>query len=303
MSVQSGIVTTHAVTTACTIGPTGGIVSSSACVCAVPRSHASQDVVFGLMFMQEVMQACKTVEQDPAAVCLIDGSRMTAWIKVMQGLWAMRDDVPGPQLAAFLSEFASRDWMETYMLHDRIVGCPKLVGTDHLVRRVLPEFLGRADDKSLASLVLEPGECMGPTPIEHERIFRPTMVPAGYRGRKKFPELRDPPKRFVQVYYRPAQNRGAAKLEMNDAMMASSDYGPLLSWWRSFMQITELDEPFHLWFADQVNKEAVRLGCDALQHCMAVQTRHIPDAAAFLKSYRTDFKSAAAEKRQTRMKN
>ncbi len=164
----------------------------SSCLSILPHIASLNTLSSGLMMIQEIMMAVNTIENDPDAICLVDGSRISAIININSFYSGLQHDMPN-QLNNWRKQaqqdpsrepghtivlFESRDWFTPYLTSPQIVGNLKLVTTTTLISQYAPRWEGRFDDKTLAALVLEKGEAL--TPIALPRPEDPYHINSNF---------------------------------------------------------------------------------------------------------------------------
>lgn len=278
--------------------------AQSSCLAMLPHVPSISSVSGGLMAMQEIMMAVHFIEKDPEAVVMIDGSKISAIIAINQFYAGIEQDLPG-QLGHWrkqgkedktrepgntLNIFEGRDWLSTYLASDRIVGNLKLVTTNLLVKEYAPDLIGRFDDKTLASLILEDGEALGPIALETPKS--PFHIAQGYPFSKDFDSFQvnlykeKSDEQILYVYYRPDTAHGVFKIEINHGFLKSGKLNSLFTWWNNEIKAPDLQEPYSYFIADRFAKEAVSVAKNALKEI----TRRDSSAWSwfFTRPYRTE---------------
>lgn len=260
------------------VGPTPQDNSYGTCLAVLPHSEALDTYSSALMIMQEIMLTVSCLELNPDALCLIDGSRMSAFIRVNQfyaksgetaDLEAWRKN-PSVQPGKTIAEFDSRDWLEPYLKSDRIVGNLKLVSTNDLVRDLAPQWIGRYDDKTLAALVLGAREQLLPFPVKSE----PLHMSKNYRTHEKTQEIArglttkcgNSLMNLFQIYFCTDEAHGVFKAEVNRLFLGQKGVrlAALYRWWLDGTEPVDLEEPYLLYVADRFAKEGVSVSSSAL---------------------------------------
>lgn len=272
----------------------------------LPHAPCLTSLSAGLMMMHEIMMAVQVVEQFPKALCLIDGSRINSIIHVNQfyagierdlpdqlGHWrrlasAYPDREPGRTLAAF----EGRDWLTPYLTSPRIVGNLKLVTTTSLIEAYIPHWVGRFDDKTFASLVLEAGEALQPVSIRQPE--RPYHVSAAYPLCEAANEVAQwltiagDPHQIHHLYYRPDGPHGVFKIEMNRRFLDDeTGVDALLAWWLRDTASPDLQEPYRFYVADRFAKQGVSVAAAALKEVVRRDMELASWAWFFSQPYRT----------------
>lgn len=292
------------------VGQSNQANDQSSCLATLPHIASLNTLSSGLMLMQEIMMAVKVVEEIPDAVCLIDGSRISAIIAI-NSLYAgvERDlpnqlhnwrqqatDEPDREPGRTLSLFESRNWLASYLTHPRIVGNLKLVTTTTMVSEYMPEWVGRFDDKTFAALVLEDGEALDAIPLREPDA--PFHIADGYPFYLEL-NRRDgigeqitrsgSPTRLYHIYYKPDSAHGVFKIELNESLRADSNLlSGLFSWWWREIQAPDLQEPYSYYIADRFAKEAVSVAKNALKEIARRDASNTSWAWFFTQPYRTE---------------
>ena len=292
------------------VGQSNQANDQSSCLATLPHIASLNTLSSGLMLMQEIMMAVKVVEEIPDAVCLIDGSRISAIIAI-NSLYAgvERDlpnqlhnwrqqatDEPDREPGRTLSLFESRNWLASYLTHPRIVGNLKLVTTTIMVSEYMPEWVGRFDDKTFAALVLEDGEALDAIPLREPDA--PFHITDGYPFYLEL-NRRDgigeqitrsgSPTRLYHIYYKPDSAHGVFKIELNESFRADSNLlSGLFSWWWREIQAPDLQEPYSYYIADRFAKEAVSVAKNALKEIARRDASNASWAWFFTQPYRTE---------------
>jgi hypothetical protein len=237
------------------------------------------------MFMQEIMMAVETAEKYPDHIVLIDGSRVSAIIKINQfyasvlqemseKLDQWRQDAMG--VGKVLCRFESRDWLRDFLSLPNIAGNLKLVTTDLIVRRFAPDWEGRIDDKTVATLVLKNGEHIRPVKLS------PPCEPSGavkdppYHINRLFPFQEDfvryvkmlfdnkSTMRLYHLYYMPGYSDVVSKIEFNRGFLENFGKRGLLGWYENETVSPDIYEPYYCHIADRFAKEGVSVSTRAL---------------------------------------
>jgi len=304
----------YSISCAVRVSRSGGLNAQSGCLAALPHVVGLSNISTGFMAMQEIMLAVEAVEEDREAVCVIDGGRVSAMVGIAQfydavgrsgkQLQSWRDDAvrsPGFELGTTLARFESRDWVSAYLANSRIVGNLKFVTTNGLIAKYAGRFASRFDDKTLAMLVLEPGEAFNPVPYtatpEHRSYAKPFHIDHGYKypaglekaGREVVEEGH--PSQIYYVYYHPCVTHGVLKMEMSRAFIGAADgarWKSLLGWVREEIFSPDIQEPYTLYVADLFVKDAVRVAREALHDIVSGRPGPGEWAWAATRAYRTE---------------
>jgi hypothetical protein len=261
------------------VGPTPEQSFYSSCLAVLPQTDTIETYSSALMIMQEVMASVTCLERDPDAICLIDGSRVSAFIRINQfyanagaagHLEAWRRDKVG-QPGATLRLFESRNWLEPYLMSGRIVGNLKLVSTNSLVQQLAPAWANHYDDKTIASLVLGQKEQLRAMPALSEPLHLSQHYPYSEEAQRTSNLLLDGPgeslTRLFQIYFRTDDAHGVYKIEMNGEFQGAdgSNLAELFRWWLDSTEPVDMQEPYLLYVADRFAKEGVSVASTALE--------------------------------------
>ena len=266
------------------VGQSNQANDQSSCLATLPHIASLNTLSSGLMLMQEIMMAVKVVEEIPDAVCLIDGSRISAIIAI-NSLYAgvERDlpnqlhnwrqqatDEPDREPGRTLSLFESRNWLASYLTHPRIVGNLKLVTTTIMVSEYIPlrepDAPFHITDGYPFYLELNRRDGIG------EQITRSGS-----------------PTRLYHIYYKPDSAHGVFKIELNESFRADSNLlSGLFSWWWREIQAPDLQEPYSYYIADRFAKEAVSVAKNALKEIARRDASNASWAWFFTQPYRTE---------------
>jgi hypothetical protein len=259
--------------------------------------------------MQEIMMAVKVVEEMPGAVCMIDGSRISAIIAINSFYTGLERDLPNQfynwrqqalaepdrEPGRTLALFESRDWLTPYLTNSAIVGNLKLVTTTTMVSDYTPEWVGRFDDKTFAALVLENGEALSEIPLHTEKPYHlsdtyPFYLQLNRKGGVG-DQLTEPnnPNRLYHIYYKPDSAHGVFKIELNGSFLRDSNrLSGLFAWWWREIQSPDLQEPYSYYIADRFAKEAVSVAKNALKEITRRDASTTSWAWFFTQPYRTE---------------
>lgn len=277
----------------------------SSCLAILPHVPSINTLSGGLMMMQEIMMAVEMVEEDPDAVVMIDGSKISAIISINQ-FYAGIDRDLSDQLKQWrkqgekdntrepgntLNKFESRDWISAYVASTSIVGNLKLVTTNNMIHEYTPELEGRFDDKTLASLILEPGEILGPLPMPIPEA--PYHISDAFPHAKHFEQIErnlysKGDSMINHIYYRPDAPHGVFKIEVNEGFLKKNITDHLFAWWVEEIAAPDLQEPYSYFIADRFAKEAVSVAKKALKEITRREVNSL--SWFFTQPYRTENK-------------
>lgn len=292
------------------VGQANQVNDQSSCLAILPHIASLNTLSSGLMIMQEIMMAVKVVEEIPGAICLIDGSRISAIIAINSFYTGLERDLPN-QLGNWrkqakvdsdrepgrtLALFESKDWLTPYLTNSAIVGNLKLVTTTAMINDYTPDWIGRFDDKTFAALVLENGEALSEIPLPapnqpyHISNTYPFFTQLNRKGGvgDQLTELNNP-NRLYHIYYKPDSAHGVFKIELNASFLRDTEkLSGLFAWWWREIQSPDLQEPYSYYIADRFAKEAVSVAKNALRE---ISRRNVSTASwawFFTQPYRTE---------------
>lgn len=265
----------------------------------IPHLTSMGAVIAGYMFMLEIMLAAKTSAEFPDRFVLIDGSKISAIIKINQ-FYSAFEEMPGlldeirarpddDDAGRILRAFEARNWFEPYIKSHNIVGLPKMVTTRNLVGQygVYCQALQQFDDKTLAALVLEPGEVFSPFGLKHPLATADNPSPEqapyhlkrnsapgkhdGYPFAEEFDALsRELVRekglhRVWYTYYHAKKNKSIYKVEYPGALNEDRELRRnLIGWLEYESPAIDLQEPYSVFVADKFAKESVSVSQSAL---------------------------------------
>ena len=273
----------YSISCALRVGQAAPLSGQTSCLALLPHLPCQDSLSAGLMIMQEILMAVDIIERSPGSFCLIDGSRISALRIINQFYSSLDHDLPHQlyywrkqaqqqpdrEPGRTLALFESRNWLSPYLSGHRIIGNAKLVTTISLVSRYAPEWVGRFDDKTFASLILEAGEALKPVPLRMPK--EPYHIDSSYPYSKEVNKsgdqltIADHPNQIFHVYYRPDACHGVFKIEMNGAFINNSElFEALLAWWSHELRTPDIQEPYSLYIADRFASEAVSVAKSAI---------------------------------------
>lgn len=291
------------------VGQANQVNAQSSCLATLPHVASLNTLSSGLMIMQEIMMTVKVIEEIPDAVCLIDGSRISAIIAINSFYTGLDRDLPNQlynwrkqaidepdrEPGRTLALFESRDWLTPYLTHHAIAGNLKLVTTTYLVEKYAPQWVGRFDDKTLAALVLNDGEAFALRLEEPKHPYHLGNTYPFYRIMERNGSVGDQltertsPYQIYHIYYKPDSAHGVFKIEFNQAFQSDATrLSGLFAWWWKEIQSPDLQEPYSYYIADRFAKEAVSVAKNALKE---ITRRNAPNASwawFFTQPYRTE---------------
>ncbi len=198
------------------------------------------------------------------------------------GLWTSVDPV-------YRGLTEGGDWFSRLLRSGRVIATPKLSTTSHFVEQNLPELKSKFSDRSLFSLVLEPGEFVQDTRtyaeygtnLARESRFRP---PDAAEVEAFFDE-----EGFYEVFYRPHPWSSAYRLEIPVSFDRAAVPG-VLQTFKALLPDPSMLEPYPQWLSDAVCKQIGVAGAalrDAMESILSYEGFNIRTVHAALAGYRT----------------
>lgn len=257
----------------------------------VEHSKNVVNTLRGLMISMELDLAATA----PHDLVLLDGSFVTLLIYLNQGLTSVRE------APSYVAKEFQRRWRDEAVLQkflnllasDRTVAVPKYSGRNELVDLVTNANLPITDGRTLASLILSPGEYTVSLPIDHfEGEDREYHLPNEYCPEKTQREINQNLADMRVIFFRPFGWVPAIRLELPYPIVCSQ---PRLSMVlhgieRQFFS-PAVAEPYPLFLADRMVK-SLGAGAAVIEQTVA---QHFADQSSdpeatmlFLQNYRTE---------------
>ena len=250
----------------------------------------------GLMVSMELGLA----HQAPHDLVLLDGSFSSLVIYLNQGLTSLQD-CPGPLSSEFLNRWNSG--LLTSLLQilrsDRTVAVPKFTARNELLGELPTQPSVEVDGKTLATLILEPGEYTKPLPIlqpgEAYHLASEATVGGQQIMLRTDIEERDLNSRLKElrvIYFRPYGWIPALRLEVTGAVACSNAKLSMVleGITRQFFS-PAVTEPYPLFLADRMVK-SLGSGVAVIEQAVAQQvagtSTDIEMTMLFLQNYRTE---------------
>ena len=250
----------------------------------------------GLMVSMELGLAQKA----PHDLVLLDGSFSSLVIYLNQGLTSL-PECPSLLCAEFLNKWNSGllTGLATLLKSDRTVALPKFTARNELVKELSNPPSVEIDGKTLATLLLEPGEYTRPLPIlqpGETYHLAPTVTIAGHaaslRTDTEEKDLNARLKDLRVIYFRPYGWIPALRLEVTGAIASSNSKTStvLEGITRQFFSPAVM-EPYPLFLADRMVK-SLGSGVSVIEQAVAQQvagsSTDVETSMLFLQNYRTE---------------
>lgn len=248
-----------------------------------PHTSEIESVLLGIMTVMEILLA-RQAQRNNNSWILIDGSRI-AGIKQIQRLYAFITTSQGrawlqesSAVKKLLDDFESDPNVFHYLIDSQMVGLTKMVSTKELFTRlskikVLPGWMAHFDDKALASVILRTGEFIGPLYLTLPLVTSDSV--AGYPHAKAVNLIinsiheEQNPCQLAYVYFKPRPDV-TLKIEVNRSFLGAGALDELLTYLHNDIQSTEFMDPYQMWLADRMCKEAVRMSFSGIKTLLAV---------------------------------
>lgn len=258
-----------------------------------------------LMFSYELELAAKA----PHRVVFLDGSLTSQLIAIGQGLWAIDDARGGaPSTLSELIENRLGNTLENYLtvltslrVDKMFVGVPKYTSRTEIIRKLknsnlnIP-YLDRCDDKGLLSVVLNPGDVVGP--VELEKPQSPWHI-TGISGQSRSQYLKvknqivDALNKLHVLYLKPTEIHPALRVEVAAGILGSRRrLSILLEGLHDQTAMPGVFEPYPLYIADMFVKHVhgglLELREAALGELGRIKSVDVADFYLSLHDYRTE---------------
>jgi hypothetical protein len=245
----------------------------------------------GLMISMELDLAAKA----PHDLVLLDGSFIVLLIYLNQGLTSVGE---APQI---LRDEFQRRWHDEGVLDrfvrllssDRTVAVPKYSGRNELADLLLGKNLPETDGKTLATLMLSPGEYTAPRPIyQFDGEDREYHLPKPYCPESTQKLINHHLADMRVIFFRPTGWVPAIRLELPKPIASSlTRLSMVLSGIEDQFFTPAVIEPYPLFLADRMVK-SLGSGVAVIEQAVAQHVAgHSPDGETtmlFLQNYRTE---------------
>lgn len=250
----------------------------------VPHQGQPTGVLRGLMVGMELELAAES----PHDLVLLDGSFASLIIYINQGVSQL--DQVAQHLASVLRERWESGSLFNALLSllqsPRTVAIPKFTSHNELISKVGLTAPENPDGKTLATLILEPGEYTKPLPLDHPPS--PYHLPEPADRDRLNRAMRD----LQVIYFRPYGWTAAVRLEVPGAIARSNSRLAIVleGIQRQFFS-PAVREPYPLFLADRMVK-SLGAGINVAEQVVAQQTAgdsvDVETTLLFLQNYRTE---------------
>ncbi len=258
----------------------------------IPHSIDTIGVLRGMMVSMEMSLA----SQAPHDLVLLDGSFSSLIIYLNQALTKLDD------CAKSLSDEFLNRWNSGIFVHlkgllrsDRTVAMPKFTSRNELLRgnMLMPPVI--VDGKTLATMILSPGEYTRALPIQDESNPASQQVdhlPEKYCPKKDMDDLRLDLKGLHVIYFRPYGWLPALRIELPSSIASSNTRLSIVleGIMRQFFSPAVI-EPYPLFLADRMVK-SLGSGIAVIEQTVAQHVAgdspDVENTLLFLQNYRTE---------------
>jgi len=253
----------------------------------VPHADGTTEVLRALMVGMELELASIA----PHDLVLLDGALGSLVIYLNQGLSKIIE-VP-MQLGDELRQRWQGQQIFSRLLalirSERVVAVPKYTSRNELIKPMALNTTDAIDGRTLATLILEPGEYTNPLPVYEEEEFH---LPRGFRSEQDHVDMNRALKAVRVVYYRPFGWVPSVRIEMPGPIANSSTRLSIalegIS--RQFFSPAVV-EPYPLFLADRMVK-SLGAGVSVIEQVVSQQVADLgPDlelTMLLLQNYRTE---------------
>jgi hypothetical protein len=253
----------------------------------VPHQGQPTNALRGLMVSMEIELAAVS----PHDLVLLDGSFASLIIYINQGV-SQLGEVASPLADALREHWESNQLFEKLLelLHrQRTVAVPKFTSHNELVNKAgiqLHKNLMNIDGKTLATLILDPGEYTKPLSLDHPSSSYHLPAPAD--NKKLNQAMHD----LSVVYFRPYAWTAAVRLEIPSAVAHNkSRLAMVLEGIQRQLFSPAVREPYPLFLADQMVKSlgaGIKVAEQVIAQQIAGESIDEETTLLFLQSYRTE---------------
>lgn len=255
------------------------------------HSKNTTNTLRGLMISME-LELAHTAPHD---VVLLDGSFIVFLIYLNQGLTAF-SDAPSALRTEFMRWWREQQVLDRFLgliTSDRAVAIPKYSGRNELAHIVRERNLPETDGKTLATLVLEPDEYIGPLPIYHfggeDSEYH---LPERYCDRTRQAQMNQAIEGMRVVFYRPYGWAPAVRIELTATIASSSPrLSIVLEGIKRQLFSPAVTEPYPLFLADRMVKSlgagVAVIEQTVTQHAVA-DSPNLETTLLLLQNYRTE---------------
>lgn len=258
----------------------------------LPHCIDAVGVLRGTMVSMEMALAAKA----PHDLVLLDGSFSSLVIYLNQALTRIADS------SKTLSEFFLDRWkggaldqLKGLLTSERTVAMPKFTSRNEFLRENMLNPPVMVDGKTLATMILDPGEYTRPLPL-HDATDPASQkvdhLPEKYCPPKDMDEIREALNRLSVIYFRPYGWLPALRMELPSAITSSNTRLSIVleGISRQFFSPAVI-EPYPLFLADRMVKSlgsGVAVIEQTVAQHVAGSSPDIENTLLFLQNYRTE---------------
>ncbi|MDX9821797.1 MAG: DNA double-strand break repair nuclease NurA [Syntrophales bacterium] len=258
----------------------------------LPHCIDAVGVLRGTMVSMEMALAAKA----PHDLVLLDGSFSSLVIYLNQALTRIADS------SKTLSEFFLDRWkggaldqLKGLLTSERTVAMPKFTSRNEFLRENMLNPPVMVDGKTLATMILDPGEYTRPLPL-HDATDPASQkvdhLPEKYCPPKDMDEIREALNRLSVIYFRPYGWLPALRMELPSAITSSNTRLSIVleGISRQFFSPAVI-EPYPLFLADRMVKSlgsGVAVIEQTVAQLVAGSSPDIENTLLFLQNYRTE---------------
>lgn len=253
---------------------------------AIPHNDSSTAIVRATMVSMELELGGIA----PHDLVLLDGSFSSLIIYVNQGFASLNRTTPN----AIEKEFIRRNndlnlfsQIIRVLNTDRIISVPKYTSRTELIDHLGLPVSDQVDDKTIATLILQPGEFTRPLPLSHGEPYHIASC-----NEEQNRQLNDAMCALKVIYYRPFGWLPALRLEVTSSCAnSSSRISSLLRGIESQLFSPAVIEPYPLFLADRMVKSlgsGVAVVEQAVTQHVVSEGLDVETAMLCLQNYRTE---------------
>jgi len=258
----------------------------------LPHRIDTVGVLRGMMVSMEMALAANA----PHDLVLLDGSFSSLIIYLNQALTKI-DDCAKALADDFLERWTSGvlDQLKALLTSDRTVAMPKFTSRNEFLRGNMLNPPVTVDGKTLATMILNPGEYTRPLPLHDEADPASQQVdhlPERYCPKKDMDDIVRALNGLSVIYFRPYGWLPALRMELPSAIIASNTRLSIVleGVTRQFFSPAVI-EPYPLFLADRMVKSlgsGVAVIEQAVAQHVAGSSPDIENTLLFLQNYRTE---------------
>jgi len=258
----------------------------------LPHCIDTVGVLRGMMVSMEMALAAKS----PHGLVLLDGSFSSLIIYLNQALTKI-DDCAKALADDFLERWGSGalEQLKALLTSDRTVAMPKFTSRNEFLRGNMLNPPVIVDGKTLATMILNPGEYTRPLPLHNEADPASQQVdhlPESYCPKKDMDDIVEALNGLSVIYFRPYGWLPALRMELPSTITASNTRLSIVleGVTRQFFSPAVI-EPYPLFLADRMVKSlgsGVAVIEQAVAQHVAGASPDIENTLLFLQNYRTE---------------